>query len=541
MGVDADSRGQMPVFPLAAGSIAEKHGQDARTTRMFALAVVGIILCSALLRLYRIDAPLIDGFWDKQIAMANLSRNMAGPPFHLLNASYDFCLSPDGQRMAHTEEIPLYHGLVALGYRIFGEQDWFGRAVSAAGSLLAIAAFMGLMRREFDYGFAVVAGVIFAVCPLLLFYGRAVIPDTCMLGCMLAAAYGFRRALDENSLAWLIACGFAGLIAIAFKYYGLVVLMPMAEMAWRGRGAKGLLKLCLPAAMMIVPLAAWMLLIFLRMYNPAQFTVYFIFQQPSILLESRFWTRLADRFLWKSCGPLTAILMGVGLYAALSGWRRAGAVVSWTVMGLAFYFLLGPKSWGHEYYELMMLPGAAGWAALGWCFLFRRSAEENHLGRLQMPLGACLLILTAIVHSPVISDGRFKQDMGFMIAAQSAEKHCSAAGRIVAGPFTPQPIVHYARREGWTWQEYPSDMQNLLDGCKKHGAECVVLYFDRKTPPEERRRYNDLIKTLPILEHRAGPWGLGETPCEIYVLQLRGVDFKAEQTAIKPQIDGDKK
>jgi hypothetical protein len=540
MGSDANSRGQMPVSPLAAGRIAEKHGQDARATRMFAMAVVGIILCSALLRLYRIDAPLIDGFWDKQIAMANLSRNMAGPPFHLLNASYDFCLSPDGQRMPHTEEIPLYHGLVALGYRMFGEQDWFGRALSAAGSLLAIAAFMGLMRREYDYGFAVVAGVIFAVCPLLLYYGRAVVPDTCMLGCMLAAAYGFRRALDDNSLVWLIVCGFAGILAVAFKYYGLIVLLPMAEMAWRGQRAKGLAKLCLPAAMMIVPLAAWMLLVFFRSFNPAQNSVYFIFQQPSILLESKFWSRLADRFLWKSCGPVTAILMGVGLCAVLSGRRRAGAVVSWTVMGLAFYFLLGPKSWGHEYYELMMLPGAAGWAALGWCFLFRRSAEENRLGRLQMPLGACLLVLTAIIHSPWISDGRFKQDMGFMIAAQCAEKHCSATGRIVAGPFTPQPIVHYARREGWTWQEYPSDMQTLLDGCKKYGAECVVLYFDRKIQPEERRRYDNLIKTLPILEHRAGPWGLGQTPCEIYILGLLEPGFKAEQTAVKSRAGGDK-
>ena len=218
---------------------------------------------------------MIDGFWDKQIAMANLSRNMAGPPFHLLNASYDFCLSQDGQRMPHTEEIPLYHGLVALGYRIFGEQDWFGRAVSAAGSLLAIAAFMGLMRREYDYGFAVVAGVIFAVCPLLLYYGRAVVPDTCMLGCMLAAAYGFRRALDDNSLGWLIASGFAGLMAMAFKYFGLIVLLPMAEMAWRGQRAKGLAKLCLPAAMMVVPLAAWMSLIFFRIVQSG--SVYCVF------------------------------------------------------------------------------------------------------------------------------------------------------------------------------------------------------------------------------------------------------------------------
>ncbi len=509
--------------------------------RMFALAVGSIILCSAALRLYRIDAPLVDGFWDKQIAMANLSRNMAGPPFHLLNASYDFAISPDGQRMPHTEEIPLYHGLVALGYRIFGEQDWFGRAISAAGSLLAIAAFAGLMRREYDYGFGLAAGVLFALCPLLLFYGRAVVPDTCMLGFMLAAAYGFRRALDDNSRAWLIACGFAGMTAVAFKYYGLIVLLPMAEMAWRGQGAKGLLKLCLPAAMMIVPLAAWMLLIFFRTPNPAQYSVYFIFQQPGILLESRFWTRLADRFLWKSCGPLTVILMGVGLYAVLSRRRRTGAICSWTIMGLGFYFLLGPKAWGHEYYELMMLPGAAGWAALGWCFLFRRSAEDNRLGSLQMPLGACLLILTAIIHSPMISNGRFRQDVGFMIAAKSAASHCSEQGRIVAGPFTPQPIIHYARREGWAWQEYPSDLQNMLDGCKKHGAECVVLYFDRKTPAEERRRYETLIKTLPILEHRAGPWGLGETPCEFYILGLLEPGFKAEQTAVKSQVDGAKK
>ena len=145
-------------------------------------------------------------------------------------------------------------------------------------------------------------------------------------------------------------------------------------------------------------------------------------------------------------------------------------------MGVGFYFLLGPKAWGHEYYELMMLPGAAGWAALGWCFLFRRPAEENRLGRLQMPVGACLLVLAAIVHSPMISNGRFKQDMGFMIAAQSAAKHCSEHGRIVAGPFTPQPIIHYARREGWAWQEFPDDLPLMLDGCKKHArnAWCFI-------------------------------------------------------------------
>ena len=125
-----------------------------------------------------------------------------------------------------------------------------------------------------------------------------------------------------------------------------------------------------------------------------------------------------------------------------------------------------------------------------------------------------------------------------MIAAESAAKHCSAHGRIVAGPFTPQPIIHYARREGWAWQEFPDDLQAMLDRCKEHGAECVVLYFDRKITPVERRRYDPLIESLPVLEHLSGHWGLGETPCEIYVLQLRDDDFKTKQIATKPQSAG---
>ncbi len=103
------------------------------------------------------------------------------------------------------------------------------------------------------------------------------------------------------------------------------------------------------------------------------------------------------------------------------------------------------------------------------------------------------------------------------------EKFCSERGRVVVGPLTPQAIIHFAHREGWTWHEYPDDWRSLLRRYQAHGGECVVLYFDRKTPAAERARYAAMLKTLPILERRSGPWGLGETPCEYYVLRLRGV------------------
>ena len=182
--------------------------------------------------------------------MANRARNMAGPPFDPWHASFDFCITMDGRREPYTEEFPLYHALVAAGYRMFGEQDWFGRALSGVGSLVAILAFIGLMRREYDDRFALLAGVLFAFCPMLVFYGRTVIPDVWMLACMLACAYFSGVALENNRWTALLASGLAGLLAVAFKYYGLMVLLPMAEMAWRLQGRRGLVRLCLPAAMM---------------------------------------------------------------------------------------------------------------------------------------------------------------------------------------------------------------------------------------------------------------------------------------------------
>ena len=257
---------------------------------------------------------------------------------------------------------------------------------------------------RFNDRFALLAGFFLAFSPLLLFYGRAVIPDTCMLAGMLAAAYCLRRALDQGGVGWVILSGVAGLLGVGFKYYGLMVLLPMAAMAWRepDRRKANTAKFALAAAIMILPLAAWMLLVFLRSANPAQGGVYFVFQRPAILLQGKVWTRLFDNFLWKSCGPLGMVFLAIGVLAAV---RRAApgkrgqspfvrstlravpangdcplfppapqlrAVLSWSAMGLGFYLLLAPKAMTHEYYELMMMPAAAAWAAFGFQALGRR-------------------------------------------------------------------------------------------------------------------------------------------------------------------------
>ena len=197
-----------------------------------------MLLLTAAMRLYHLSAPVVNGFWDKQVAVANKARNMAGPPWNLLHASFDFT-SERGERIAISEEIPVYHSLVALGYRAFGEQDWFGRAVSALASLAAIAAFYAVVGREFGPRRALVASILLASCPLLVFYGRAVVPDVAMLAGMLAAVCCYQKYQARGRIAWLVASGVAVLAAAGFKYYGLMVLLPLAELASRRHSFRG--------------------------------------------------------------------------------------------------------------------------------------------------------------------------------------------------------------------------------------------------------------------------------------------------------------
>ena len=282
------------------------------------LALLAILAGSVLVRLPHFDQPMADSLLAKQAYVANRARSIARPPLNPLRSSLDF-LDADGGRMAFTDEVPVYHTLLAVGYRLAGERDWVGHALSLAGSLAAIAAFFALVRREWDDRAAVFATVLLSAAPIFIFYGRAVLPEPWMLAMMLIAAASYRKYLDEGTKRALVAASLAAMGAGLFKYFGLIVFIPLAEMAWRKAGSwRGMLSrpfLAMLAAA-IVPMAAWMGLVFFRTANPVhsgwvdgKVMPYFVFQYPSIVLTGGFYANVLRRFLVRDCGPMMAALV----------------------------------------------------------------------------------------------------------------------------------------------------------------------------------------------------------------------------------------
>jgi hypothetical protein len=187
-------------------------------------------------------------------------------------------------------------------------------------------------------------------------------------------------------------------------------------------------------------------------------------------------------------------------------------------MGLAFYVLLAPKLRDHDYYELMMLPAAATWAALGWRAIAAGSTRRARLG-------VAMLAAAVVVQSPWVMGALFRLDRGKTIVAERLRDLCPPDGRVLAiGPGIELPVVvHYSRREGWAVHSktLPPDWPARIERYRSRGARFAALYFDPKATAAQRDSYRPVLASWPVVEHRAGPWARSGGRCEYFILDLR--------------------
>ena len=489
-------------------------------------ALTAMLVGATLVRLHNLGVPLLDQMYVKQVYVANKARNVARAPLAPLRDTLDF-LDPQGDRMRLAEEIPLYPGILGAAYAAFGEHEWLGRLLSLGGALVAIAAFHSLLRREYHGGIADAGALLLAFAPLLIFYGRAVMPDSWMLAGMLVAAATYRRYLDERRARFLVLAALTMLAAAAFKYYALMVVIPLAEMT-RRRDPRGW-RACLDArflglcAVAVVPVACWVALVFARTPNPTAKAAYYAFQEPGVLLMRRLYQAILDRFFLRDCGPVAAALAAGGAWAAWARKADARPALAWLGMGVGFMVLLAPKTLTHDYYELMAVPGVCILGALGWDTL-RSFAEDRLSPRRRVWAGGALVAAVVVIHSPWIASMKFEQNPVHAIVAERLDRLCSPTGRIVViGQQIGWPVVHYSGRLGWVLQDRTlrDDWRETLSGHRAKGAEYVALYFDPTVPPGQRESFLPMAEELPVVEHGAGPWFAKGKPCEYFILSLR--------------------
>jgi hypothetical protein len=239
---------------------------------------------------------------------------------------------------------------------------------------------------------------------------------------------------------------------------------------------------------------------------------------PELLGKSATYVRLFDRFGYKSCGPVTGVLLVAGLWAVWVRRERIGPILGWTVAGLAFFFIMAPLMRRHDYYELMLLPAASVWAAVGWVHFTRAD------GAWRARAGAAVLVAAVVIQSPLVMRGQFEVDEGFLVVAGRIHELCAEGERfVIAGPADGVDVIHYARREGWALHDRPvsSDWRARLERYRSLGARYLVVY-DNDEASEQLKPYVELTRELPLVESRSGPWLTHGRTGTYWLMSLRG-------------------
>lgn len=89
--------------------------------------------------------------------------------------------------------------LLAGMFSLFGESEAVARMMAVAASLAALVLFLRLADRAYGRGVAVVSGLIYAVMPMSVYFGRMVDHEAICLCCMLGAVTGWVAGSDRSA------------------------------------------------------------------------------------------------------------------------------------------------------------------------------------------------------------------------------------------------------------------------------------------------------------------------------------------------------
>jgi 4-amino-4-deoxy-L-arabinose transferase-like glycosyltransferase len=210
------------------------------------------------LRLYGLHNPILDHPGWRQGDTAAIARNFATLRFDIFYPQTDY----DGPSDNYVElELQIVPFLAAIGYKLFGVHEVFGRLISIAFSLGTVAVLYWFGSFLFGSRAAGAgAALAFAIFPGSIYYGRTFTPDTTMIFFLTAALYASAKWIRDAGVGSWKGWGPAALLmsaAILAKPVAALGLVPVAVLLFR-RGGPGAATRLQPWAFLVVALLPYL-------------------------------------------------------------------------------------------------------------------------------------------------------------------------------------------------------------------------------------------------------------------------------------------
>jgi hypothetical protein len=445
--------------------------------------IVLIIVLATACRFWHFTAPYTSQHWIKQLQIAPIAKNFYLHGYNILWPETDY----SADKPAYIEiEFQLVTLLTALLYNVFGIHEWVGRLVTIAFSVGAMILLWRLMREELGERPAMLGLLFFAFAPSNLYFSRCLMSEPLMLFFSIASLWTFRRWLMRGTTGHFALAVMVTALCFLVKLPTVLLAFPLLYLAHRHFGWALFRQpmLYLYTVLSLAPAVAYYL--FARYaIGENYFTVGVGFGggmwfSPSHFLHPGNWSLMLQRLNRDHLTAVGLTLLPLGFFARpAEGEARWGLFHAWLIGVLAYFVVVSGGNIRQNYYQLPLIPAAAGLIGLAW----HRLAESEALHRCAIPtLAVVFLGLAGWGVQPMFEEYR-------PIRQAAAELKAIDPSLRPAIIFPPgYGCLYYFDRKGWCGREglgrppesvKPQDVPGpvYIEYRRGYGAQWAV-YFD---------------------------------------------------------------
>ncbi len=472
------------------------------------IPLILILLVALLLRIIHIGFP-VGGFMSwRQADTAAMARNFYAHGFDFFRPQIDWGGSSDG---TVETEFPLYSYLAALLYKLFTPCDTWGRILSVLFSLATIIGLYRVVDAILGRRTALWASALYAVLPLNVFYGRAIMPESMMLMCTVWGLFFFVRwSLTRGRTALLLSAlciAIAALLKLPALYAGIPLLFLAARRGW-GDAFKTP-SYWLYTLIILLPVAAWYYHAYeLGRASGLSFGIWDRGSGNWGNLEILFTPKFYNDVFFKSIAERHLTYAGFIIFLAglfVPRHRPEERFFDWWLGGVCFYILIVAR--GNQTYEYYQLPFTLPASVFMAKAISETLSPDNIRQYWKRKRALVLAITLCLAALPILSGLRIAHYLKGerfddpVLQLGNISRRMGDAGAKVIAVDDGNPFMLYAcGLSGWHASE---DKLSAAAAMRLHfeGAEYIVGTTATYDTPARRGHLRALLQTFPAIAH----------------------------------------
>jgi 4-amino-4-deoxy-L-arabinose transferase-like glycosyltransferase len=371
---------------------------------------------------------------------------------------------------------PLLVWVTALFETVFGAREMSARLVSIFSTMVSVAAFYVLCRRLYGYTHGLVCATLYALTPMIIYFGRMPNHEPLSLAFLMLFGAVFVGWMQQPTRRRWWAMAVLGFVAVWTAWASLFVILALCAFGlWAAKPAQRwqLLGLGGVGVLALVSIVFFYSLQYPDTLNRLLYAFSWRTSTRSEVSESFTFLQFSGEtlvHLIADCTLALVVLAFIGFVPALCQGSRLNQAVLLALgaAGLGYNLVFRSASYVHDYYKIYLLPFLAIAAACAVVYAFR----SHRLRRFVEPALIALLLVSTVT-AVLISSKWYapSRDELILQMADLIAAHTAPADTVFTNLTFNPPLEYYAFRK-MVWEIQPAEVASLAAAA----SPAVYLY-----------------------------------------------------------------